>query len=124
MTDEHIDFSQLEPADREALVRAIEARAAALLAERRALGVTLQIAVWWPSVAAAALVVALASTLVLALEPRPIGPNALPGVTPTTRPVRARTELARELGVPPALAVSLARDTPPTALEFLREVGR
>lgn len=123
MTDARIDFSQLEPPDGEALVRAIEARAADLLAGRRARATTIQLAAWWRPVAAAAVLVAIGSTLVLFLGPRPAGTQLARGPAPSEAP-SVRTELARELGVPPALALSLRRETRPTAREFLRELGR
>jgi hypothetical protein len=119
MTDERIDFSQLEPPDGDALVRAIEASTTGLLAERRARATTIQLAAWWPSVAAAAVLVAIGSALVLTLAPRPTATQLAPAVAPSER-----TQLARGLGVPPALALSLTRETRPTAREFLRELGR
>lgn len=124
MTDDRIDLWRLEPPDHEALVRAISARTATVLAERRARAATIQIGAWWRPVAAAAFLVAMASALVLTLEPRSEQSNAFAGAPPGTRRPSARTELARELGVPPALALSLTRDTPPSALEFLREASR
>jgi hypothetical protein len=122
MTDERIDLSQLGPADNEALVRAIGRRTEAILAARRAQTTTIQLAAWWPSVAAAAVIVAIASALVLTLEPRPAN-RQMATMTPLTAGAGARTDLARALGVPAVLAVSLASETPPTAREFLRGLG-
>jgi hypothetical protein len=124
MTDERIDFSELVPPDAEVLARAIEARTASVLAERRARGTIIQISAWWQPVAAAAVVVAMASMVVLALSPRPSSADAFARSTPSAGASSPRGELARALGVPRPLAVSLSRETPPTAREFLRELGR
>jgi hypothetical protein len=122
MTDEPIDLSHLAPVDPGALIRAVELRTAAVLAERRAHTTTMQLAAWWPVVSAAAVIIAIASALMLTLEPRPAAP-----VMARTTPVMAaspRTALARALGMPGPLVLSLARDQAPTAEEFLRELGR
>lgn len=124
MTDDHIDFSQLAPTDPEALARAIEARTASVLAERRVRGTMIQISAWWQPVAAAAVIVAMTSAVVLALSPRPRSPDTFARSTPSAGASSPRGELARALGVPRPLALSLTRDTPPTAQEFLRELGR
>lgn len=120
MIDERIDFSQLEPHDIDALVQAIAARAAPTLAVRRARTTTIVLGAWWRPVAAAAAIVAMTSAIVLALEPRKVTGEI--ATTPTGAPA-VRSELARALGVPPTLAVSLSRETVPTAREFLRGLG-
>lgn len=122
MTDDYIDFSPLEPPDDEALARAIVARTTPLLAERRTRTTTIQLASWWPRVAAAAAIVAIASAVVLTVQPRQTRPE-LALIAPAALP-RVRATLARELGVPPVLAISLTKDTLPTATEFLRSLGR
>jgi hypothetical protein len=124
MTDDRLDLSQLQPRDHEALVRAIESRAASLLAERRARTATIQIAAWWRPVAAAAFLIAVASALAFTLEPRSRAASTLARSPSSAPSAHERTELARMLGVPPALALSLTRDTPPTARELFRELGR
>ena len=117
MSDERIDFSQLEPPDGDALRRAIGVRVAPLLAERRGRPTIIQLGAWWRPVAAAAVIVAIASTAVLALAPGRAKPEM------TAAPPTVRLELARALGVPSPLAQSLTRETPPSAREFLRGLG-
>lgn len=118
MSEDRVDLSHLAPPDSEVLVRAIEARTAGLLAERRARPTIIQLAVWWRPVAAAALLVAIASTIALTLEPRTVTSPLATAPNPVER-----RELAQALGVPSLLATSLSRESPPTAREFLRGVG-
>jgi hypothetical protein len=123
MTDERIDLSPLDADAQklEALVQAVNARCAHVLAERRARRTTIQIAGWWQPAIAAALLIAMISTLVLARQPEPEPqPQRLiaSAATPST------AQLALRIGVPRLLARSLTSDKPPSADDLLREMIR
>ena len=104
MTDDRLDLSPLSPDDR--LVRRVTDACAPQLAERRSRAMSIQIAMWWRPALAAALLIALASGLILA---RP--PAAPPNPGPPA--------LARAVGVPTPLARRLTSERPPDVVELM-----
>jgi len=121
--DDRIDFSLLEVPSLDGLVLDIEARCAPLLELRRARPTTMQLAAWWRPAIAAAVVIGVASTVMLLREPMPPRGPATPDFAGRAlAPVPS--QVAMMLGVPTPLASRLTSARPPTLAELVPESTR
>jgi hypothetical protein len=128
MSDDPIDFTPLDPtADDlrfERLVRAVNARAAPLLAARRARHSAVgELTRWWrPMIAAAAVVIGVSVATLIGVEAA--SSAAASSNESTVAVAEAPTTLSDAMGIPESYAQVVANGTPVAAADLLLEEAR